>query len=555
MEEEIPPESPLKGIIWCRQVDNEAESPKYTPVPDDFEGLDDILPRTRFVGDLAINASDTADYWDPDPSKRLAFYGNLFLYPSRDGHSMCLGRMFLSTEDRPRLGIKTLVLDSSTLFAGGNAAATLKRWYDAMAGVVPGLTSSRSNVALMAELSQAFTYEKGDLKRPFIAMISDQWGSAVDSVFTLMERIPETLIALSGVLLFPYFIPAGKVDMAEFAKTFPLTLASFRIPGRLSTEQRLRRVEDWTKNGVNLIDLTTTPPKIPHHSSLTIQSWISDDERKQRMLKSSVDQTELKKSLTGKFPEDEGIFRRQEIARVRSLMETIAQKDKEPSKSSKKSAAPEPAGPLAPAAPALVPPDAVRFAPPWTESSRVTRIERVGVAPQAPIKPLPTPPSRMQMTRDEIERMIDRKVMEEITKFLAEGKGPLIERLGEVEVLRMEVRDMRERMKVFSDSTIPLLRRTWAKVEEMGNTPSPPSIREKKLTKLKAELWTELKAEIMVEMKRMEEDFIEHNRNILERMEGNLQTQGRIWLTLVQQMSRLTEERHTPEADRRARPR
>jgi hypothetical protein len=273
------------------------------------------------------------------------------------------------------------------------------------------------------------------------------------------------------------------------------------------------------------------------------------------MLKSSVDQTELKKSLTGKFPEDEGIFRRQEIARVRSLMETIAQKDKEPSKSSKKSAAPEPAGPLAPAAPALVPPDAVRFAPPWTESSRVTRIERVGVAPQAPIKPLPTPPSRMQMTRDEIERMIDRKVMEEITKFLAEGKGPLIERLGEVEVLRMEVRDMRERMKVFSDSTIPLLRRTWAKVEEMGNTPSPPSIREKKLTKLKAELWTELKAEIMVEMKRMEEDFIEHNRNILERMEGNLQTQGRIWLTLVQQMSRLTEERHTPEADRRARPR
>jgi hypothetical protein len=555
MEEEIPPDSPLKGIIWCRQVDNEAESPKYTPAPEGFEGLAEVLPRTKFVGDLAINASDTADYWDPDPSKRLAFYGNLFLYPGKEGNYLCMGRMFLSTEDRPRLGMKTLVLDSNALFSNGNAALTLRQWYDAMAGVFPGLAPSQPNTALMAELSQAYTYEKGDLKRPIIAILSDKWGSVVDSVFSLMERIPESLIALSGVLLFPYFIPAAKVDIAEFSKNFPLTLATFRTPGRLTTEQRLRRAEDWTKSGVYLIDLTTTPPKIPPRPSLAIQSWIAGDERRQKLLKNSVDQAELKKLLSGKFPDDEGVYRRQEIARIRGLMESIAQKDKEPSKGSKKGQQIEAATPGPAPSPALVPPEAVRLAPPWTEGAKIARIERVGVTPQIPIKPLPTPPSRgPQLTREEVERMVDRKVVDEITKFLSGAKGPLIERLGEVEVLRMEVRDLNERMKSFSDNTIPLLKKTWTKVEEMSATPATTSTREKKLSKLKAELWTELKAEILTEMKRMEEEFIQHNRAILERMEGNLQTQGRIWLTLVQEMSRLTEERH-PEAERKARQR
>ena len=42
----------------------------------------------------------------------------------------------------------------------------------------------------------------------------------------------------------------------------------------------------------------------------------------------------------------------------------------------------------------------------------------------------------------------------------------------------------------------------------------------------------------------METDLAERSRHILERMESNLQNQGRIWLTLVQEISRLTRERH-----------
>ncbi|MCL4324045.1 MAG: hypothetical protein M1144_01055, partial [Candidatus Thermoplasmatota archaeon] len=65
----------LKGIAWCRQVDNEAESPRHQPSPaEGFTGYQDCLPRLRIVGDLAINLSDTSDYWDPDPRKRIPFY-------------------------------------------------------------------------------------------------------------------------------------------------------------------------------------------------------------------------------------------------------------------------------------------------------------------------------------------------------------------------------------------------------------------------------------------------------------------------------------------------
>ena len=67
--------------VWCRQVDNEAESPGYTTIPDDFPGMRETLESIRIVGNLTINVADTHDYWDPGPSQSLSFYPNLFLYP------------------------------------------------------------------------------------------------------------------------------------------------------------------------------------------------------------------------------------------------------------------------------------------------------------------------------------------------------------------------------------------------------------------------------------------------------------------------------------------
>ncbi len=38
------------AVVWCRQVDNEAESPGYTTIPDDFPGRRETLETIRIVG-------------------------------------------------------------------------------------------------------------------------------------------------------------------------------------------------------------------------------------------------------------------------------------------------------------------------------------------------------------------------------------------------------------------------------------------------------------------------------------------------------------------------
>ncbi len=107
------------AVVWCRQVDNEAESPGYTTIPEEFAGRRETLEAIRLVGNLTINIADTHDYWDPNPSQPLSYYPNLFLYPAASGRYTCVGRMFLSTEDRPRLGMKTLVFSTADLVASG----------------------------------------------------------------------------------------------------------------------------------------------------------------------------------------------------------------------------------------------------------------------------------------------------------------------------------------------------------------------------------------------------------------------------------------------------
>jgi hypothetical protein len=125
--------SPI-AVVWCRQVDNEAESPGYTTVPEEFPGLKETLEVIRIVGHLTVNVADTHDYWDPDPNQPLSYYPNIFLYPAYGGRYTCLGRMFLSTEDRPRLGMKTLVLDTAQLLATGDFGGTILRWHASMGG-------------------------------------------------------------------------------------------------------------------------------------------------------------------------------------------------------------------------------------------------------------------------------------------------------------------------------------------------------------------------------------------------------------------------------------
>ncbi len=542
----------LKGIAWCRQVDNEAESPRHQPSPaEGFTGYQDCLPRLRIVGDLAINLSDTSDYWDPDPRKRISFYRNLFLYTAGKGRYLCLGRMFLSTEDRPRLGIKTLVLGLKELLATGQPVALLRKWYAEMASEVPGSSDgARPSPALLAELARSMVYEKGDAENPVMVALTREWPNSAEAIFTLLERSPSTLLGLSGVLVFPYYIPAGNVDYSMMTRAFPLSLAVFRMDSNMTVDQRKRRLDVWAKKGVTLVDLTSAPLKEPKRLSQPIQ-WMVDERESQRQdrLRTLVDESELRKILTGNMDGDDGPYHRRELSRIYTTMETLATTDKEFTKPARRGASPAPMPP---------PPDApseLSFGPPWTEKAEVVRVERVGMVagPSAPAKPAPAsvpsiPPlgptsSAPHISKDEMLRYVDSRIAEEVARLISSTRGPEIERLNqEFEALRSEVREMDERVKYFAERTLPVLKKTWTRIESIDKVKAGTSSSRgskdssKEIAKLKEEVWQELH--------RMETDLAERSRHILERMESNLQNQGRIWLTLVQEISRLTRERH-----------
>jgi hypothetical protein len=174
-------------VVWCRQVDNEAESPGYTTVPEDFPGQHETLEVIRTVGNLTVNVADTHDYWDPDPSQPLSYYPNLFLYPAFGGRYMCVGRMFLSTEDRPRLGMKTLVLDTAQLLASGEFGATILRWHASMGG--PKREGARPapvpDPALYHTVGEGFLFHRGSTD-PVLLVASDDWEMVIETVLGLV---------------------------------------------------------------------------------------------------------------------------------------------------------------------------------------------------------------------------------------------------------------------------------------------------------------------------------------------------------------------------------
>ena len=94
-----------------------------------------------------------------------------------------------------------------------------------------------------------------------------------------------------------------------------------------------------------------------------------------------------------------------------------------------------------------------------------------------------------------------------------------------------------EKVQLLTEKVIPILKRTWVRIGEIqqGASGRESSASDAKLRKLREELWGE--------MKRLELDIADRTKAILDRVEGNLQSQGRIWLALVSHLSQLTEER------------
>ncbi|HUJ77757.1 MAG TPA: hypothetical protein VLX64_01990, partial [Thermoplasmata archaeon] len=310
-----------------RQVDNEAESPGYTTIPDDFPGLRDTLESIRIVGNLTINIADTHDYWDPGPSQSLSFYPNLFLYPAAGHRYTCVGRMFLSTEDRPRLGMKTLVFSTAELLASGDFGGMVRRAHATMdgRGEIRRLAAD-PDPAVYQAVGDGFFFGKGTTD-PVVVLASDQWEAAAQAVLELVGAMPAALVALGAFLVFPYFLPAPKVNLSEFSEQLPTALAVMRVArGEAAGDRHEKRIKSWEELSVSFRDLTRpAPAKKPDALPLTLQYVREHQDEKLREIARRVDAVELPR-LGGHLTDASqmGRDRRKEMWRIGAAMETAA---------------------------------------------------------------------------------------------------------------------------------------------------------------------------------------------------------------------------------------
>jgi hypothetical protein len=319
------------GVVWCRQVDNEAESPGYTTVPEEFPGHRETLDTIRIVGNLTVNVADTHDYWDPDPSQPLSYYPNLFLYPAANGRYTCVGRMFLSTEDRPRLGMKTLVLDTQQLLATGEFGATVLRWHASMGGPRRETRPPPApDPALYSVVGEGFLFHRGSTD-PVLLVASDQWEATMQAILDLVRVLPASLVALGAILAFPYFLPQPKTNLHEFTEQIPLSLALMRVArGEAAGDRHAKRIQSWESASVTVRDLTDGIPasggRSKESSPLVLQFVRDRQEAKLVPIRQRVDLVEtarLRAHLSD--PERQGgRDRRKEIWRIGTAMESAA---------------------------------------------------------------------------------------------------------------------------------------------------------------------------------------------------------------------------------------
>lgn len=314
------------AVVWCRQVDNEAESPGYTTIPEDFPGRRETLESIRVVGNLTINIADTHDYWDPAPAQPLSFYPNLFLYPAANGRYTCVGRMFLSTEDRPRLGMKTLVFETAPLLAGGDFGPSVLRAHATMSGRSDGgKPPVEPDPLVFQTVGEGFLFHRGTTE-PVVVVAAEAWEATCQAVLELVRVMPTSLVALAAFLVFPYFLPEAKVNMHEFTEQFPLALAVMRVPrGESQGDRHAKRLASWESAPVTLRDLTRSS-RGREALPLVLQYVREHLDEKIREVTRRVDVVEGPRVQTHLHDAERqgGRDRRKEMWRIGTAMETAA---------------------------------------------------------------------------------------------------------------------------------------------------------------------------------------------------------------------------------------
>lgn len=316
------------AVVWCRQVDNEAESPGYTTIPEEFPGRRETLEAIRLVGNLTINIADTHDYWDPAPTQPLSFYPNLFLYPAANGRYTCVGRMFLSTEDRPRLGMKTLVFATADLLATGEFGAAVARAHASMGGpTTPARPEAEPDPAVYQAAGEGFLFHRGTTE-PVVIVASEPWEAVARVVLELVELLPGSLVALGAVLVFPYFLPEAKVNIHEFTEQIPLSLAVMRVPkAEAQGDRHAKRIQGWEGVPVALRDLTR-PPSSRDRSNIPLVLQYARDHAEEKLAQVArrVDTVEAGRNSSPLHDSERqgGRDRRKEMWRIGTAMETAA---------------------------------------------------------------------------------------------------------------------------------------------------------------------------------------------------------------------------------------
>jgi hypothetical protein len=442
------------AVVWCRQVDNEAESPGYMTVPESFPGYAETLETIRAVGHLTINVADTSDYWDPDPSQTLAYYPNLFLYPAFDGQYTCVGRMFLSREDRPRLGMKTLVLPTSELLDGDGFGSAILHWHSSMGG--PRRSGGRPGVApeprLYDLVAEGFFFHLGATD-PVLLLASTRWERAMQVILHLIRELPSSVLALTTVLAFPYFLPSAGSELQEFQRKVPVSLVLMRLPpSEAQGEFHEKRLQGWQASGMTVRDLTVEPlggdGGKPAASAPLVVRYVRDrDVERLAELRKRVDHVELP-GTRSRFTDPEfldGHRRRKEAWRIGTAMENAALLMSRPRgrplpgdpESAKRAqeyldvgtakaalpAAPHPEAAAGPTAPAGAPPTPSPVAAAHEHSVPVpTRIDPVAGALPTRVSWLAVPGSGDWTVLD--ERTIRRIVSEELERRRPGGEAP-----------------------------------------------------------------------------------------------------------------------------------
>jgi hypothetical protein len=156
--------------------------------------------------------------------------------------------------------------------------------------------------------------------------------------------------------------------------------------------------------------------------------------------------------------------------------------------------------------------------------------------------------------RLETQRMVDARVgeaeariaempsdglrrLEQVEQVLAERES-LLEQLETR--IRGELEELDHRTQVLSDRLVPVVRKAWMKIAEIQKAPpgaAPTS---------DAELQT-VRRDLHREVRRLEAELQEKTAEIRDRMETSITNQGRVWLTLVRQLSQLTDDRRALE--------